>query len=143
MPATAIRFTPRGRSSAAESRVLAGYRRFLDAIATAYSLGDPRPLAAATVDPARAFYTTRAQAMRARGQTQRGSITSSPAVLSVRGDRAVVLDCLDLRRFNVYNADGLLLQQPETVLTGSQTTLLAVGGRWLPSEYYEQAGACR
>jgi hypothetical protein len=143
VPATTIRFSPRGRPSAADRRVLAGYRRFLDAIATAYTKGDVRPLAAATVHPARAFYTKRARAMQARGQTQQGPIVSSPAVLSIRGNQGVLLDCLDLRRFNVYDADGRRVQPAETVLTASRATLVAVEGQWLLSDYHEQAGTCR
>lgn len=143
LPPSTLEFTPRGQPSAGDRRVLASYRKFLDAVALAYSTGDVEPLEAITIGRMRTYYTDRARTMHARSQTQRGPMLSSPLVLRIDGGAAVVVDCLDLRGFRTYDQAGKPLYPPDKGPTGIEATFSAVRNVWRLSDYTEQPAGCR
>lgn len=140
VPATVVRITP-GRPAAADAALLQGYQQFWTGLAEAYRTGSTEALAGSTVDPARARYLARAAELKARAQTQRGTVLGTPLV----ADRArgVVVDCMDLREFRTYDAAGKALFPKDPGTTRIRATLRSVGGRWKLAEFETEGSGCR
>jgi hypothetical protein len=143
IPPTTVRFTPAGRPTAAQARVLTAYRGFWTAIGKAFGTGDVTALAPYTLPPAATTYPARARALHAARQTQQGPIALSPRVLSMTAVGATVQDCADLTSFRVYDATGKPLNRKTTVPTSIRAQLSFTGGSWRVANYSELTGGCR
>jgi hypothetical protein len=140
VPATVVRLTP-GRPTPADKALLAGYQAFWVGLTDAYRTGRTAALTGATVDPARAQFVTRATELKAKAQTQRGTVLGTPVVLDPAA--GVVVDCMDLREFRTYDAAGKALFPKDPGTTRVRATLRSVGGTWKLAQFETEGSGCR
>lgn len=142
VPTTTVSLTPAGRPSAADRAVLAGYRRFWEALASAYTTGDVSALREATVEPATSRYGKVATDLRSKGRTLQGPVSLAPLVVG-RGDPVTVADCADLRKFRTYDRTGRPVFPQDKDLTTAEVRLRNVDGSWRVSSFDERPSGCR
>lgn len=142
LPATTVTLRAASSPSAADRAVIEGYRKFWQALATAYTTGDVTALRAATTEPATGTYVKVASDLRKQGRTLQGPITLAPAVAG-RAATVTLADCADLRRFRTYDETGKALFPQDKGLTAAEVKLRNVGGTWRVMSFEQRPSGCR
>lgn len=142
-PATTVSLTPVGRPSAVDRAVLAGYQRFWESLASAYTTGDVSALRQATVDPATSLYAGVAADLRSKGRTLQGPVSLAPLVVGRAADMVTLADCADLRKFRTYDRTGRPVFPEDEGLTTAEVRLRMAGGSWRVSSFEERPSGCR
>jgi hypothetical protein len=143
VPATTVSLTPVGRPSAADRAVLAGYQRFWESLASAYTTGDVSALREATVEPATSRYGRVAADLRSKGRTLQGPVSLAPLLVGRAADTVTLADCADLRKFRTYDRAGSPVFPEDRGLTTAEVRLRNVGGTWRVASFEERPSGCR
>jgi hypothetical protein len=142
LPATTVTMRPVGAPSAADKAVLEGYRKFWQALGTAYTTGDVTALRAATTEPATGTYVKVAADLRRQRRTLQGPVTLAPIVAG-RASAVTLADCADLRKFRTYDNTGKALFPEDKKLTAAEVKLRNVGGTWRVVSFEQRPSGCR
>lgn len=133
-------------AASAEDQVLAGYRRFWDAVVAAHAASDPQlpALATAAAEPELARVRTVVALNRQQKISLRGPVTHTPAVTAVTAAAATVQDCYDISKWNPVNVTtGKRVEVTESGGTGrynARYTLRRSGSGWLVVDQKSQGG---
>jgi hypothetical protein len=142
LPATTVTMRPVGAPTGTDKAVLEGYRKFWQALGTAYTTGDVTALRAATTEPATGTYVKVAADLRKQQRTLQGPVTLAPIVAG-RAGTVTLADCADLRRFRTYDNTGKALFPEDKDLTTAEVKLRNVGGTWRVVSFEERPSGCR
>jgi hypothetical protein len=142
LPRTEVTLRAVGTLSAADKAVMAGYRRFWESLATAYTTGDVSALRGATGEPATSTYVKVAADLRKQERTLQGPVSLSPLIVG-RSGTITLAECADLRKFRTYDKSGNAVFAEDKGLTTAEVRLRELGGTWRVTSFEARPSGCR